>query len=160
MHIILIFITSIVFAPKLQNLVVKDSTDEYQKTDEYEKLTIEGRALYDGKQEAIKWAYFPPLALSTFGASMASSVYLFNEGPWDFPPALLGISIFSLGGPYYFLKLGRENIESVSQKEIELYKKTYTNEFKKLRLKYLVTSSALTGSFSYLIFIQAFDRAW
>ena len=71
--------------------------------------------------------------------------------------AYLGFCTVSLGIPYYFLKLNRNNIKSVSSEQIELYEKVFIKEYKKSKLKYFITSFVLTGIVGAGLFVLTFS---
>tara|TARA_B100000886_G_scaffold330556_1_gene281105 strand:+ start:2625 stop:2879 length:255 start_codon:yes stop_codon:yes gene_type:complete len=59
--------------------------------------------------------------------------------------AYLGFCAANLGLPYYLLNLDRNDNKSVSLEQIELYEKVFIKEYKKSKLKYFITSFAITG---------------
>ena len=90
----------------LPNLLPKYSFKRFTKLTsyEYEKLTIEEKALYDANSNARKWLFYPILTGFTFGTSIFGSMIITNEEPWENILAMIGISITSLALPYYGLK--------------------------------------------------------
>ena len=70
--------------------------------------------------------------------------------------AYLGFCAASLGLPYYLLKLDRKNIKSVDLEQSKLYEKVFIKEYKKSKLKYIITSSVLTGILGAGILVSTF----
>ena len=88
----------------------------------YEKLSLEEKAIYDAKSDAGRWILYPPMALGTFGAMMLGS----NEELWEDLAAIFAISAASLAGPYYlFSRLDRKPTQNLKLKDEELYEKIY-----------------------------------
>ncbi|MBA65604.1 MAG: hypothetical protein CMG55_07380 [Candidatus Marinimicrobia bacterium] len=117
---------------------------------EYLDLTIEQNAFYDAKKDAQKWLAYPILAVLSSGG-LATTTFFFGEDILGIPDeTMLFTSIFggSLGlvGSYrLFSKLDKRNLEVISTEDIELYKKMYSKEFKKRKLKNIIISSSLLG---------------
>ena len=146
-----------------KSLLTKQTTlnfEQYQRlTNEEKAVFVEIKAVYNAKKEARKWNLYLPLSSATF----FSLGKIFGAG-WVVPQAedhgvlaYLGFCTVSLGIPYYFLKLNRNNIKSVSSEQIELYEKVFIKEYKKSKLKYFITSFALTGIVGAGLFALTFS---
>ena len=146
-----------------KSLLTKQTTlnfEQYQKlTNEEKAVFVEIKAVYNAKKEARKWNLYLPLSSATF----FSLGQIFGAG-WVVPQAedhgvlaYLGFCTVSLGIPYYFLKLNRNNIKSVSSEQIELYEKVFIKEYKKSKLKYFITSFVLTGIVGAGLFVLTFN---
>ena len=104
------------------------------------KLTIEEKAVYDAKKEALKWGLYPPLTGTTFlGLRLGLDTSI--EELWDSPLAFP----ICLGAPYYLLKQNKNNIKSISSGEIKLYEEIYFKEFRNRAFRNIITSSVLTA---------------
>ena len=78
-HIILIFITGIVFTPNLSNLILNDGTDEHQKLIVNKMTTnevIKKKATDDARRNAKKWLAYPQFALFTSGGLATATLFL------------------------------------------------------------------------------------
>ena len=145
-----------------KGMLTKQTTlnfEQYQKlTNEEKAVFVEIKAVYNAKKEARKWNLYLPLS----GATFFSLGQIFRAG-WVFPQAedhvlpYLGFCTVSLGLPYYLLKLDRNNIKSVGSEQIELYEKVFIKEYKKSKLKYFITSFALTGIVGAGLFALTFS---
>ena len=146
-----------------KGMLTKQTTlnfEQYQKlTNEEKAVFVEIKAVYNAKKEARKWNLYLPLSSATF----FSLGQIFGAG-WVVPQAedhgvlaYLGFCAASLGLPYYLLKLDRSNIKSVSSEQIKLYEKVFIKEYKKSKLKYFITSFALTGIVGAGLFALTFS---
>ena len=128
---------------------------------EYEKLTIEEKALYDANSNARKWLFYPLLTGFTFGTSIFDSMIITNDEPWENILAMIGISITSLALPYYGLKHLDKNQEvEISPEDIQRYKRIYFEELKKRKSKNIVESFGLLGltaAAGYYVFLATFS---
>ena len=113
---------------------------------EYENLNIEVKAIYDANGNARKWLLYPLLTGFTFGASIFGSMVITHDDPWENILAMIGISITSLALPYYGLKhLDKNQDVEMSPKDIQRYKRIYSEEFNKRKSKNIVKGFGLIG---------------
>ena len=147
----------------LPNLLPKYSFKRFTKLTsyEYEKLTIEEKALYDANSNARKWLFYPLLTGFTFGTSMFGSTIITNDEPWENILAMIGISITSLAFPYYGLKhLGKNQDVEINPKDIQKYKRIHSEEFNKRKSKNIVKGFGLLGltaAAGYYVFLATFS---
>ena len=122
------------------------------KVKNYEKLSLEEKAIYDAKSDAGRWILYPPVALGTFGAMMLGS----NEEPWEDLAAIFAISAASLAGPYYlFKRLDRKPTQNLKMKDEELYEKIYFKEFRKRKLINIIASSIVTCTLGPILYFSS-----
>ena len=113
---------------------------------EYENSTIEVKAIYDANGNARKWLLYPLLTGFTFGTSIFGSMVITDNDPWENILAMIGISITSLAFPYYGLKhLDKNEDVQMSPKDIQRYKRIYSEEFNKRKSKNIVKGFGLIG---------------
>lgn len=128
---------------------------------EYENLTIEVKAIYDANGNARKWLLYPLLTGFTFGTSIGGSMVITHDDPWENILAMIGISITSLALPYYGLKhLDKKQDVEISPKDIQRYKRIYSEEFKKRKSKNIVKGFGLLGltaAAGFYIFLATFS---
>ena len=118
----------------------------------YEKLSLEEKAIYDAKSDAGRWILYPPVALGTFGAMMLGS----SEEPWEDLAAIFAISAASLAGPYYlFSRLDRKPTQNLKLKDEELYEKIYLKEFRKRKLINIIASSIVTCTLGPILYFSS-----
>ena len=118
----------------------------------YEKLSLEEKAIYDAKSDASRWILYPPMALGTFGAMMLGS----SEEPWEDMAAIFAISAASLAGPYYlFSRLDRKPTQNLKLKDEELYEKIYFKEFRKRKLINIIASSIVTCTLGPILYFSS-----
>ena len=118
----------------------------------YEKLSLEEKAIYDAKSDAGRWILYPPVALGTFGAMMLGS----SEEPWEDLAAIFAISAASLAGPYYlFSRLDRKRTQNLKLKDEELYEKIYFKEFRKRKLINIIASSIVTCTLGPILYFSS-----
>ena len=117
----------------------------------YEKLSLEEKAIYDAKSDAGRWILYPPVAL-TFGAMMLGS----HQEPWNDLAAIFAISAASLAGPYYlFSRLDRKPTQNLKLKDEELYEKIYLKEFRKRKLINIIASSIVTCTLGPILYFSS-----
>ena len=118
----------------------------------YEKLSLEEKAIYDAKSDAGRWILYPPVALGTFGAMMLGS----HQEPWNDLAAIFAISAASLAGPYYlFSRLDRKPTQNLKLKDEELYEKIYLKEFRKRKLINIIASSIVTCTLGPILYFSS-----
>ena len=121
------------------------------KDKNYEKLSLEEKAIYDAKSDAGRWILYPPVAL-TFGAMMLGS----HQEPWNDLAAIFAISAASLAGPYYlFSRLDRKPTQNLKLKDEELYEKIYLKEFRKRKLINIIASSIVTCTLGPILYFSS-----
>ena len=117
----------------------------------YEKLSLEEKAIYDAKSDAGRWILYPPVAL-TFGAMMLGS----HQEPWNDLAAIFAISAASLAGSYYlFSRLDRKPSQNLKLKDEELYEKIYFKEFRKRKLINIIASSIVTFTLGPILYFSS-----
>ena len=122
------------------------------KVKNYEKLSLEEKAIYDAKSDAGRWILYPPVTLGTFGAMMLGS----SEEPWEDLAAIFAISAASLAGPYYlFSRLDRKPTQNLKLKDEELYEKIYFKEFRKRKLMNIIASSIVTCALGPILYFSS-----
>ncbi len=68
------------------------------------------------------------------------------DEPWENILGIIGISINSLAPPYYVSEhLDKDQDMEISSQSIQLYKKIYSEEFKKRKLENIVIGLGLLG---------------
>ena len=132
-----------------EGLLTKQTTlnsEQYEKlTNEEKAVFIEIKAVYDAKKEAKKWLAYPLLTGCTFVSSTFGSLIIGVE-PWENILSIIGISTASLFVPYYRFKyLDKNQSAKISSENIELYKRIYSEEFKKRKSKNIVKGFGLLG---------------
>ena len=104
------------------------------------------KAIYDANGNARKWLLYPLLTGFTFGTSIFGSMVITHNDPWENILAMIGISITSLAFPYYGLKhLDKNEDVQMSPKDIQRYKRIYSEEFNKRKSKNIVKGFGLIG---------------
>ena len=117
---------------------------------DFDKLTIEEKAIYNAKKDANKWLAYPLLALILSGG-LGTATYFAVEDVMDTnhdTSLILATIVGSLGlvGSYNLFSIeDKKNIEGKSADDIELYQQAYSKEFKDRKLKNIVISTGLTG---------------
>mgnify|MGYP001501143255 CR=1 FL=1 len=132
-YIVLLLITGIVWA----------------QTD-FDKLTIEEKAIYNAKKDANKWLAYPLLALIPPGGLGTATYFAVREvmDTDQESSLILATIVGSLGlvGSYNLFSIeDKKNIEGKSADDIELYQQAYSKEFKDRKLKNIVIGSSLLG---------------
>ena len=126
-----------------------------------EELSIEEKAVYDATADTRKWLFYPLLTGFTFVSSIYGSLIIIKEEPWESLPIMIGISTASLVVPYIGLNnLDKNQSAKISPEDIELYKKIYSEKFKKRKLKNIVIGSGLLGltaGVGFFIFLSTFS---
>ena len=140
---------------KLKNgktIIKNGDVNKIRTVVDYEKFSLEEKAIYDAKSDASRWILYPPMALGTFGAIMLGS----SEEPWEFLPAIFAISGASLAGPYYlFSRLDRKPTQNLKLKDEELYEKIYFKEFRKRKLINIIASSIVTCTLGPILYFSS-----
>ena len=126
--------------------IIKDEYEKIRNILDYKNLSIEDKAIYDANGNARKWLLYPLLTGFTFGTSIFGSMVITDNDPWENILAMIGISITSLALPYYGLKhLDKNQDVEMSPKDIQRYKRIYSEEFNKRKSKNIVKGFGLIG---------------
>ena len=126
--------------------IIKDEYEKIRTILDYKNLSIEDKAIYDANGNARKWLLYPLLTGFTFGTSIFGSMVITDNDPWENILAMIGISITSLALPYYGLKhLDKNQDVEMSPKDIQRYKRIYSEEFNKRKSKNIVKGFGLIG---------------
>ena len=152
----------------IQSGRINESTLSFKKlTKEYEKLTIEEKAIYDDvKKDARRWLAYPPLALIGAGGlvtatfSIGENIFEVDDSDVLIPSIIGGGSIGMIGSYYLFNKLDKNKIEATNSFDNEDYEKFYLQEFKKRKSENIILSGSCVGlatGFAFLMFISSFN---
>ena len=141
-----------VFQPvpkKLIQVVLLENGTSFVSAGEKLKFisTIEEKAVYDAKKDAEKWrAYLLLTGLTSVASTFGSLIIIEKGDDWEHILAIMGISTVGLVAPYYCFKyLGKNQNAKISSEDIELYKRIYSEEFKKRKSKNTVKGFGLLG---------------
>ena len=136
-------------------------------SNEYEKLTIEEKAIYDDvKKDARRWLAYPPLALIGAGGlatatfSIGENIFEVDDSDVLIPSIIGGGSIGMIGSYYLFNKLDKNKIEATNSFDNEDYEKFYLQEFKKRKSENIILSGFCVGlptGLAFLMFISSFN---
>ena len=136
-------------------------------SNEYEKLTIEEKAIYDDvKKDARRWLAYPPLALIGAGGlatatfSIGENIFEVDDSDVLIPSIIVGGSIGMIGSYYLFNKLDKNKIEATNSFDNEDYEKFYLQEFKKRKSENIILSGSCVGlvtGLAFLMFISSFN---
>ena len=136
-------------------------------SNEYEKLTIEEKAIYDDvKKDARRWLAYPPLALIGAGGlatatfSIGENIFEVDDSDVLIPSIIGGGSIGMIGSYYLFNKLDKNKIDATNSFDNEDYEKFYLQEFKKRKSENIILSGSCVGlatGLAFLMFISSFN---
>ena len=110
-------------------------------------LSIKEQAVLDAKRDAKKWLAYPPLALISVGG-LGTATFFIGEDIFDMSDeSILFPSIFagSLGAVGFYYLFDKGNFEVIKTEDDYLYEKLYLEEFKKRKVKNIITSSGVVG---------------
>ena len=110
-------------------------------------LSINEKAVLDAKRDSKKWLAYPPLALISAGG-LGTATFFIGEDIFDMSDeSILFPSIFagSLGAVGFYYLFDRRNFEVIKTGDDYLYEKLYSEEFKKRKIKNIITSSGVVG---------------
>ena len=149
---------------EVQTLQLKDGTFVINNRPRSE-LTIEEKAVYytkkDAQRDAKKWLAYPTFALLSSGG-LATTTFFIGEDIVDYDnlliliPAMVVSGSLGLVGSYnLFSKLDKKNIESTSAEDSELYRDTYSKEFKKGKFKNIIIGALSIPVIGVAIFVLA-----
>jgi len=146
-------------------IIKNGNVKSLMKIIEYEKLSIEEKAIYDAKKDARKWLVFPHLALISSGGLGTATFFIFDDS-FDTEEDLFLIPAFIVGsyglvGTYYLFSIeDKKNIEGTSADDIELYKEMYYKQFEIQKLKNIIISTGATaliaGAAIFIVFSHMF----
>jgi len=113
----------------------------------YSSMNIEEKAIYDAKKNAIRWIAYPILGIPISGSLATATFFIFEDIDADNPAlaiATVGGGFLGLIGSYHlFNELDEKNMGNTSTENIELYERTYIEEYKKKKLQNIFIGSAL-----------------
>lgn len=115
----------------------------------YSSMNIEEKAIYDAKKNAIRWRAYPILGIPISGGLATATFFIFEDtfhAPDDVALAFatIGGGFLGLMGSYHlFSELDEKNMGNTSTENIELYERTYIEEYKKKKLQNIFIGSAL-----------------
>ena len=152
----------------IQSGRINESALSFKKfSNEYEKLTIEEKAIYDDvKKDARRWLAYPPLALIGAGGlatatfSIGENIFEVDDSDVLIPSIIGGGSIGMIGSYYLFNKLDKNKIEATNSFDNEDYEKFYLQEFKKRKSENIILSGSCVGlatGLAFLMFISSFN---
>ena len=103
----------------------------------YSSMNIEEKAIYDAKKNATRWTAYPILGIPISGGLATATFFIFEDiyGAPDIVAlaiATIGGGFLGLIGSYHlFSELDEKNMGNTSTENIELYERTYIEEYKK-----------------------------
>jgi hypothetical protein len=115
----------------------------------YSSMNIEEKAIYDAKKNATRWIAYPILGIPISGGLATATFFIFEDtfrAPDDVALAFgtTGGGFLGLIGFYHlFSELDEKNMGNTSTENIELYERTYIEEYKKKKLQNIFIGSAL-----------------
>lgn len=115
----------------------------------YSSMNIEEKAIYDAKKNATRWIAYPILGIPISGGLATATFFIFEDtfrAPDEVALAFgaTGGGFLGLIGFYHlFSKLDEKNMGNTSTENIELYERTYIEEYKKKKLQNIFIGSAL-----------------
>ena len=111
-------------------------------------LSIKEQAVLDAKRDTKKWLAYPPIALISAGG-LGTATFFIGEDIFDISEeSILFPSIFagSLGVVGFYYIFDKRNFEVIKTGDDSLYEKLYSEEFKKRKIKNIITSSGVVGA--------------
>ena len=111
-------------------------------------LSIKEQAVLDAKRDAKKWLVYPPLVLISAGG-LGTATFFIGEDIFDMSDeSILFPSIFvgSLGAVGFYYLFDKGNFEVIKTGDDYSYEKLYSEEFKKRKIKNIITSSGVVGA--------------
>ena len=115
----------------------------------YSSMNIEEKAIYDAKKNATRWIAYPILGIPISGGLATATFFIFEDtfrAPDDVALAFgtTGGGLLGLIGFYHlFSELDEKIMGNTSTENIELYERTYIEEYKKKKLQNIFIGSAL-----------------
>ena len=111
-------------------------------------LSIKEQAVLNAKRDAKKWLAYPPLALISAGVLGTATFFIGEDIFYISEESILFPSIFagSLGVVGFYYIFDKRNFEVIKTGDDSLYEKLYSEEFKKRKIKNIITSSGVVGA--------------
>ena len=147
-----------------QTIIKNGNVNKIRTVVDYEKLSIEEKAIFDSKRDAKRWLAYPPLALIIAGG-LGTATFFIGEDIFDMSDeSILFPSIFvgSLGAVGFYYLFDKRNFEIIKTGDDYLYEKLYLEEFKKRKIKNIITSSGVVGATALIgawIILSSFDMS-
>ena len=152
---------------KLKNgktIIKNGDVNKIRTVVDYEKLSLEEKAIYDdAKEDAKRWLAYPPLALIGAGG-LATATFFIGEDIFEIndedillPSIIGGGSLGMIGSYYLFNKLDKNKIEAIDSFDNEDYEKLYLQEFKKRKSENIISSGTLVGLATGLTVLLLFE---
>ena len=150
-----------------QTIIKNGNVNQIRNIVDYEKLSLEEKAIYDAKSDAKKdakrWLAYPPLALIGAGG-LATATFFIGEDIFEIddddillPSIIGGGSLGMIGSYYLFNKLDKNKIEAINSFDNEDYEKLYLQEFKKRKSENIILSGSLIGLATGLTVLLLFE---
>ena len=150
-----------------QTIIKNGHLNKIRTVADYEKLSLEEKAIYDdAKKDAKRWLAYPPLALIGAGGlatatfSIGENIFEVDDSDVLLPSIIVGGSLGIIGSYYLFNKLDKSKIEAINTFDNEDYEKFYLQEFKKRKSENIILSGSCVGlltGFAFLMFISSFN---
>ena len=150
-----------------QTIIKNGHLNKIRTVADYEKLSLEEKAIYDdAKEDAKRWLAYPPLALIGAGGlatatfSIGENIFEVDDSDVLLPSIIGGGSLGMIGSYYLFNKLDKSKIEAINTFDNEDYEKLYLQEFKKRKSENIISSGTCVGlatGFAFLMFISSFN---
>ena len=112
---------------------------------EYEKLTIQEKAIYNAKRDANKWSWYPPLAALITSVSSGGYFVVTGQNPLESIPAMAIATLSPLTTYSIFNNLDKKSNETINPDEMVLYERTYSAEYKDRKRTNIFKSSIKLG---------------
>ena len=134
--------------------ILTNEENQKESLEEYQKLSAKEKAIYDAKSKVlVKWAFYGPTSIITFGGCVLLYENLKGGEFWDSPIFLGGSSAASLSIPYLVFNNNEKfnfpkSILTDSEKEI--YKKAYSKKLRQIKFGYIVGSTIITGALAFI----------
>ena len=125
--------------------IQKDNLIKEQVAEHYQKLTIEEKAVYDAKNSARKWLFYPPSAIFMLSVSSGSYFVVTGQNPLESIPAMAIATLSLLCSYPIFKNLDKKSIEDINSEEMILYEMTFSRKFKEEKLKNIIKSTGIIG---------------
>ena len=147
-----------------QTIIKNGNVNKIRTVVDYKKLSIEEKAIFDSKRDAKRWLAYPPLALISAGG-LGTATFFIGEDIFDMSDELAFLpSIFagSLGAVGFYYLFDKRNFEVIKTGDDYLYEKLYSEEYKKRKIKNIITSSGVVGATALIgawIILSSFDMS-
>tara|TARA_B100000212_G_scaffold250731_1_gene191881 strand:- start:502 stop:1077 length:576 start_codon:yes stop_codon:yes gene_type:complete len=118
------------------------------------KLNVERKAIYDAHLDAKKWLFYPILSGLSFGSLVIGNMLVKPHEFWESATVITLFTSTSLVSSYYILKTNNNKFAitsyNIRSELLQLYKSTYTKEFRKKAFKNIIIGSVAMGIISGL----------